>query len=57
MPRKDIRITSEIDAVDRGILDPQLDELQIWDALNDVLKWSRLYGGAVVFIMIEARHQ
>ncbi|EFX9590140.1 DUF1073 domain-containing protein, partial [Shigella flexneri] len=32
-----------------------LDELQIWDALNDVLKWSRLYGGAVGFIMIEGQ--
>ena len=43
MTRKGIRITSEIDAKDRGILESQLDELQIWDALNDVLKWSRLY--------------
>ncbi|MCV5539505.1 DUF1073 domain-containing protein, partial [Escherichia coli] len=47
--------TSEIDAKDRGILESQLDELQIWDALNDVLKWSRLYGGAVGFIMIEGQ--
>ncbi len=46
---------SEIDAKDRGILESQLDELQIWDALNDVLKWSRLYGGAVGFIMIEGQ--
>lgn len=53
MTRKGIRITSEIDAKDRGTLEAQLDQLQIWDALNDVLKWSRLYGGAVGFIMIE----
>ena len=51
MTRKGIRITSEIDAKDRGTLEAQLDELQVWDALNDVLKWSRLYGGAVGFIM------
>ncbi len=55
MTRKGIRITSEIDAKDRGTLEAQLDELQIWDALNDVLKWSRLYGGAVGFIMIEGQ--
>lgn len=55
MTRKGIRITSEIDAKDCGILESQLDELQIWDALNDVLKWSRLYGGAVGFIMIEGQ--
>ncbi|ENV4672584.1 DUF1073 domain-containing protein [Escherichia coli] len=50
MTRKGIRITSEIDAKDRGILESQLDELQIWDALNDVLKWSRLYGGAAQLV-------
>ena len=50
MTRKGIRITSEIDAKDRGTLEAQLDELQIWDALNDVLKWSRLYGGAVGYL-------
>lgn len=55
MTRKGIRITSEIDAKDRGTLEAQLDQLQIWDALNDVLKWSRLYGGAVGFIMIEGQ--
>jgi hypothetical protein len=55
MTRKGIRITSEIDAKDRGIIESQLDEMQIWDAINDTLKWSRLYGGAVGFIMIEGQ--
>lgn len=55
MTRKGLRITSEIEAKDRGILEARLDELQIWESLNDVLKWSRLYGGAVGFIMIEGQ--
>ncbi|CAI1048418.1 DUF1073 domain-containing protein [Serratia ficaria] len=55
MTRKGIRITSEIDAKDRGVIESQLDEMQIWDALNDVIKWARLYGGAVGFIMIEGQ--
>ena len=55
MTRKGIRITSEIDAKDRGVIESQFDDLQLWDALNDVLKWSRLYGGAVGFIMIEGQ--
>ncbi len=40
----------EIDAKDRIFPRSATDQLQIWDALNDVLKWSRLYGGAVGFI-------
>ncbi len=32
MTRKGIRITSEIDAKDRGTSEAQLDQLQIWDA-------------------------
>ncbi|MCT4713241.1 DUF1073 domain-containing protein [Enterobacteriaceae bacterium H11S18] len=55
MTRKGIRITSEIDAKDRGVIESQMDSLEIWDVLNDVLKWSRLYGGAVGFIMIEGQ--
>ncbi|EPT4022350.1 DUF1073 domain-containing protein [Enterobacter roggenkampii] len=55
MTRKGIRITSEIDAKDRGVIESQLEALMIWDAFNDTLKWSRLYGGAVGFIMIEGQ--
>lgn len=55
MTRKGIRITSEIDAKDRGVIESQMEAMQIWDAFNDTLKWSRLYGGAVGFIMIEGQ--
>lgn len=55
MTRKGIRITSEIEPQARGILESLFDELEIWDRLNDIIKWSRLYGGAVGFIMIEGQ--
>lgn len=55
MTRKGIRITSEIDAKARGVVESTFDGLQLWDKLNDALKWSRLYGGAVGFIMIEGQ--
>ncbi|MNB62570.1 hypothetical protein D3C76_716480 [compost metagenome] len=55
MTRKGIRITSEIDGKDRGVIESAFDDFQIWDKLNDTLKWSRLYGGAVGFIMIEGQ--
>jgi len=55
MTRKGVRITSEIDPKARGVLESQFDDLEIWDRLNDTLKWSRLYDGAVGFIMIEGQ--
>ncbi len=56
MTRKGLRITSEIEPKARGVLESLFDDLEIWDRLNDIIKWSRLYGGAVGFIMIEGRH-
>jgi len=55
MTRKGIRITSEIDPKARGVIESLFDDMELWDRLNDTLKWSRLYGGAVGFIMIEGQ--
>nr|WP_210255066.1 anti-CBASS Acb1 family protein [Rhizobium oryzihabitans] len=32
-----------------------LHNLQIWQNLNDTIKWARLYGGAVAIMLIEGR--
>jgi phage-related protein (TIGR01555 family) len=55
MTKKGVRITSEIDPKRRGILESRFDELQLWDCINETLKWSRLYGGAVALILIEGQ--
>ena len=55
MTRKGIRVTSEIDPKARGVIESQFDALELWDKLNDVIKWSRLYGGAVGYLMIEGQ--
>jgi len=55
MTRKGIRITSELDPKARGVIESQFDALELWDKINDVIKWSRLYGGAVGYIMIEGQ--
>lgn len=55
MTRKGIRITSEIDPKARGIIESTLEELEIWDQLSDSIKWGRLYGGAVGFLMIDGQ--
>ncbi|WP_336818100.1 DUF1073 domain-containing protein [Cedecea sp. MMO-103] len=55
MTKKGVRITSEIDPERRGILESKFEELQLWDGLNEALKWSRLYGGAGALILIEGQ--
>ncbi|MBD2797225.1 DUF1073 domain-containing protein [Xenorhabdus sp. 18] len=55
MTRKGIRITSEIDPEARGVLESLFDELELWENLNNIIKWSRLYGGAVGLILIEGQ--
>ncbi|PSY61246.1 DUF1073 domain-containing protein [Escherichia sp. 20412-1] len=55
MTRKGLRITSEIDPKRRGVLESMFDDMALWDRLNDLIKWSRLYGGAVGFIMLEGQ--
>ncbi|EMD6813351.1 DUF1073 domain-containing protein [Citrobacter koseri] len=55
MTKKGARITSEIDPKRRGILEARFEELKLWERLNLVLKWSRLYGGAVGLILIEGQ--
>ena len=55
MTKKGVRITSEIDPKRRGVLESKFEELQLWEALNESLKWSRLYGGAGALILIEGQ--
>lgn len=37
-------------------LNQVLDDLQVWDKLNETIKWSRLYGGAVAVMMIDGQN-
>ncbi|MDE9437846.1 DUF1073 domain-containing protein [Xenorhabdus bovienii] len=55
MTRKGIRITSEIDPKARGVLESLFDEMELWENLNNIIKWSRLYGGALGLILIEGQ--
>ncbi|WP_210508155.1 anti-CBASS protein Acb1 family protein, partial [Pantoea ananatis] len=55
MTRKGISIVSRMKPGERGQLDNLWDEAAIWDELNNGLKWSRLYGGAIVVAMIDGQ--
>ncbi|HBH7053948.1 TPA: DUF1073 domain-containing protein [Morganella morganii] len=55
MTRKGVSISSKLPPGYKGRLEDFWDEAAIWDGLNDVIKWSRLYGGAVLVIMIDGQ--
>lgn len=55
MTRKGISIVSRMKPGERGQIDNLWDEAGIWDELNNGLKWSRLYGGAIVVVMIDGQ--
>lgn len=52
MTRKGINITSKMKPDAKKKMEGRWEELSLWDALNDTIKWSRLYGGAIGYIMI-----
>lgn len=47
MTKKGVSITSQVAPQARGRLEGRWEALALWNALNDTLKWSRLYGGAI----------
>lgn len=55
MTRKGISITSKMEPSQKQRIDTAWEDLSLWDSLNDVIKWSRLYGGAIGLIMIEGQ--
>ncbi|MBV7693864.1 DUF1073 domain-containing protein [Limnobaculum sp. M2-1] len=55
MTRKGINISSKLKPGQKGTIETFWDEIAIWDGLNDTLKWSRLYGGALLVVLIEGQ--
>lgn len=55
MTRKGISITSKMAPSDKQRIDTAWENLALWDALNDTIKWGRLYGGAIGVIMIDGQ--
>jgi len=55
MTRKGINITSKLEPGQKGKVETFWDDIALWDGLNDTLKWSRLYGGALLVVLIEGQ--
>lgn len=50
-----VSFLGEVDAADTEKLREAEVTLGIWHAMNDVIKWSRLYGGAIAVMMIDGQ--
>ncbi|MFI2848800.1 DUF1073 domain-containing protein [Klebsiella aerogenes] len=55
MTRKGISISSKLDPGQKGKVETFWDDFAIWDGINDTLKWSRLYGGAILVMLIDGQ--
>lgn len=55
MTRGGMSIISSLEPTDMEIVDQTIVQLGIWPAINDVVKWARLYGGAIGMIMIDGQ--
>lgn len=55
MTRAGCDITSPIKTKDEEKINNSFTDLEIWNAFNDGIKWSRLYGGALLVILIDGQ--
>lgn len=53
MTRAKIQVTSDEDPSQLQALDQYWNRMQIWQRLNETIKWARLYGGCLAVMMID----
>lgn len=56
MTREGINMRGLAKPEDAEAINQELDRLQVWDKLNETIKWSRLYGGAIAVMMIDGQN-
>ena len=55
MTRSGISIETTLPPDDTSAINGGMERLCIWQALNDTIKWSRLYGGCIAVVMIDGQ--
>lgn len=55
MTRAGVEITSEMDPEDITGMGHALKRLEIWEAIENTIRWSRLYGGAIAVMLIDGQ--
>lgn len=55
MTRAGVTIKGKLDPDDREAIEESINTMNIWGQVSDVVKWSRLYGGALGVYMIKGQ--
>ena len=55
MTRAGVEIRGDIDPDDISAIEELATSLGVWNQINDTIKWSRLYGGAIAVILIDGQ--
>ncbi|MGG6461409.1 DUF1073 domain-containing protein [Solilutibacter silvestris] len=55
MTRAGIDHEGEVDPGDTAKIDRAFERMRLWDAINDTIKWSRLYGSAFGVLLIDGQ--
>ncbi len=55
MTRSGIEIESTLEPSAKDAMQEAIQDLGIWQSLNQVIKWSRLYGGALGYIVLDGQ--
>jgi hypothetical protein len=55
MTREGCSITGDMKPEDMAKIEELIDALNIWSEISDVIRWSRLYGGALGVYMVEGQ--
>ena len=56
MTREGINIRGLEDPKDAELIQAKLDELEIWNEITNVIKWGRLYGGAIAVMLVDGQN-
>jgi phage-related protein (TIGR01555 family) len=57
MTREGIEINTSVKPDEIQEFDKDVATLRVWDQLSETIKWSRLYGGSVAFMMIDGQNE
>lgn len=56
MTRAGVDVDADMDPGDRDKLTAAFESMALWDRINDTIKWSRLYGGALAVMLIDGQN-
>lgn len=56
MTREGVTVQCDIEPDQLEQLEKAAGKLKLWDAINDTVKWSRLYGGAIAVLLIDGQN-